>query len=142
MDNLDIGGFGAPDLNEPIPLDEPIPFDNIGPSESGVSHAPLDLGGGRTVPPKASAPKAAAPKPKISAQTGKEPTMKSNSGDRIVGVKTFFTKLHAGAMTFLDEQIGRWLKNNPDVIVKRTNVVTGDVQGKKTEPNIIITIWY
>ncbi|MEA3225397.1 MAG: hypothetical protein U9Q07_05560 [Planctomycetota bacterium] len=64
------------------------------------------------------------------------------SADRIVGMKTFFTKLHAGAITFLEEQIARWLKANPNVIVKRTNVVTGEVQGKKTEPNIIITIWY
>jgi len=146
MDNLDIGGFGAPDLNEPIPLDEPIPFDDIGPGESGVSHAPLDLGG-PTQAPKPAAPKPAAPRPpaarpKMSVETSKGSTVKSNSGDRIVGVKTFFTKLHAGAMAFLDEQICRWLKSNPDVIVKRTNVVTGDVQGKKTEPNIIITIWY
>jgi len=59
-----------------------------------------------------------------------------------VGVKTFFTKLHPGAMNFLDEQITKWLKENPHVTVKRTNIVTGQVQAKKTEPNIIITVWY
>jgi len=58
MDDLDLSNFGAQDLNEPIPLDGPIPFENIGPGESGVSHAPLDLGGGT-----AHAPQAAAPKP-------------------------------------------------------------------------------
>ena len=74
--------------------------------------------------------------------TSEKPTGKIVSTDRIVGMKTFFTKLHGGAIEFLEEQIARWLKANPDVIVKRTNVVTGDVVGKKVEPNIIITIWY
>jgi hypothetical protein len=142
MDNFDVSNFGAQNLDEPIHLDEPIPFDNIAPGESGVSHAPLDLGGGST----AQAPKAAAPKPVVKpiapAPTAAKPTEALTSADRIVGMKTFFTKLHAGAITFLEEQIARWLKANPDVVVKRTNVVTGDVQGKKTEPNVIITIWY
>lgn len=142
MENLDFNNPGKQDLNEPIPLDEPIPFDNIGPGESGVSHAPLDLGG----PSKAQAPKAEPPKavakPKVSTVMGQKPAEKLASGDRIIGMKTFFTKLHAGAISFLEETIARWLKDNPDVVIKRTNVVTGDVVGKKVEPNIIITIWF
>lgn len=141
MDDLDLSNFGAPDLNEPIPLDEPIPFDNIGPGESGISHAPLDLGGSAAPVPKAQTPKAAA-KPSVSVASVGKPSEKLASTDRIVGMKTFFTKLHGGAIAFLEEQIARWLENNPDVVVKRTNVVTGDVVGKKTEPNIIITVWY
>ena len=142
MDNLDLSNLGPQDLNEPISLDGPIPFDNIGPGESGVSHAPLDLGGGSTAQsPKVAAPQPAA-KPSGSTLTGKKPTEKIVSTDRIVGMKTFFTKLHGGAITFLEEQIARWLKANPDIIVKRTNVVTGPIVGKKVEPNIIITIWY
>ena len=42
----------------------------------------------------------------------------------------------------IDEQITKWLTENPDVQVKRTNVSTGQVQAKKTEPNIIINVWY
>ena len=142
MDNFDLSNLGAQDLNEPIPLDGPIPFDNIGPSESGISHAPLDLGGGSaTQSPKVAAPKPAA-KPSGLTVTSEKPTGKVVSTDRIVGMKTFFTKLHAGAIDFLEQQIVRWLKANPDVVVKRTNVVTGDVVGKKIEPNIIITVWY
>ncbi|MBL7185717.1 MAG: hypothetical protein ISS70_05275 [Phycisphaerae bacterium] len=141
MDNFDASNFGPQDLNEPISLDGPIPFDNIGPGESGVSHAPLDLGGGTARAPKVATPQPAA-KPSRSTLTGEKTTARIISTDRIVGVKTFFTKLHGGAITFLEEQIARWLKANPDVIVKRTNVVTGDVVGKKVEPNIIITIWY
>lgn len=140
MDNFDSSNFGGQDLNEPIPLDKPISLDDIG-SETGVSHAPLDLGGSAVQTPPAAAPKPAT-KPTASVLRTDKPTEKIASADRIVGIKTFYTKLHAGAITFLEEQIARWLKENPDIVIKRTNVVTGDVVGKKTEPNIIITLWY
>jgi hypothetical protein len=67
---------------------------------------------------------------------------KAAPAGRIEGVRTFFTKLHPGAISFLDEQITRWLKENPGVTVKRTNIVVGEVQAKKTEPNILISVWY
>jgi hypothetical protein len=132
MDNLDDSKI-SPDEN----LDKPIPFDDDDTSVMNVSHSPLDLGGGATVEmPKAEA----APQPvKL---TKKKPAEEVVSTERITGVKTFFTKLHAGAIDFLDGQITRWLKENPGITVKRTNVVTGEVQGKKTEPNIVITVWY
>jgi hypothetical protein len=124
-------------LNQPHPVhkdvDKPIPFDDSEPGKSGVSHAPLDLGGTKPV----QIPKVEMPKP-----AAKKPTGKTASTDRIEGVKTFFTKLHPGALNFLDEQITRWLTENPGVQIKRTNVTTGEVQAKKTEPNIIITVWY
>ncbi|MHC4205254.1 MAG: hypothetical protein ACYSTT_11445 [Planctomycetota bacterium] len=125
-------------LNQPAPpgnnIDKPpIPFDDSETGDKGVSHAPLDLGGTSPV----QIPKVEMPKPAV-----KKPTVKTASSDRIEGVKTFFTKLHPGAMNFLDEQITRWLNENPDVKVKRTNVTTGQVQAKKTEPNIIINVWY
>ena len=133
--------------DQPIPfdsVDNPIPLGN-GPSEEspGVSRAPLNLGGGGGQPRPAPRP-APKPKPKIvvPAAPAKASAAPTASGERIAGVKTFFTKLHAGAIEFLDEQITRWLEQNPQVAVKHTNVVTGEIQGKKTEPNIIITVWY
>jgi hypothetical protein len=141
MDNFDSSNFGNPDFNEPIPLDDgfdkPIPFDDVGTSDTGVSHSPLDFGGGTAEVPKIDVPKPVAKKP-----VAQKPVEQIASGDRIVGVKTFFTKLHAGAINFLDEQITKWLTENPHVTIKRTNIVTGQIQGKKTEPNIIITVWY
>ncbi len=83
-----------------------------------------------------------APKIEVPRPVTMKPAEKVVSTDRIAGVKTFFTKLHAGAINFLDEQITKWLRENPDVVIKRTNIVTGPIQGKKTEPNIIITVWY
>ena len=127
MDNFN----SSSPLNEN--LDQPIPLGDAGVGETSVSHSPLNLGG--------SAP-AAAPKIEMPKPVPKKPTEKVVSTDRIVGVKTFFTKLHAGAINFLDEQITKWLSENPDIAIKRTNTVTGPIQGKKTEPNIIITVWY
>jgi len=133
MDNFDSSNLGGANPNEPIPLDNPIPFDQPGAGGTGVSHSPLDLGGSSPV----EAPKIEVPNP-----VTKKPAEKVVSSDRITGVKTFFTKLHPGAMDFLDDQITKWLRENPDVVIKRTNTVTGEIQAKKTEPNIIITIWY
>jgi len=133
MDNFDSANLGGQNLNKPIPLDNPIPFDSAGAGGTGVSHSPLDLGGSNPV----EVPKIEVPKPATI-----KPAEQVVSTERITSIKTFFTKLHPGALNFLDEQITKWLKENPDVKIKRTNIVTGEIQSKKTEPNIIITIWY
>jgi len=124
MDNFDSGSIGpSEERNAPIPFDD---------DDTSVSHSPLDLGGGTVEMPKI---KAAEP-------IAKKPAEKIVSAERITGIKTFFTKLHAGSIDFLDEQITKWLKENPGITIKRTNTVTGVVVGKKSEPNIIVTIWY
>jgi len=110
--------------------DKPLPFDD----GLSISHSPLDLGGGRS----GGAEEAEAPTQPIVREVGKRVSWP----DRITGSKTFYTKLHPGAIEFLDDQISRWLMDNPGVNIKRTNVVTGDIVAKKTEPNIIVTIWY
>ena len=142
MDNFDISSAGGNEnLNQPIPpdknLDKPIPFDD-GTSSASVSPSPLTLGGGGT----AKAPQPAMPKIEVPKPALQKVEEKKTSTSRVSGVKTFFTKLHPGALDFLDEQITKWLKDNPGVVIKRTNTVTGEIQAKKTEPNIIITIWY
>ena len=112
--------------------EKPIPF-NDGLS---VSHAPLDFGGGT------SSSAGAASEPPEEMPVIRDTGKKVSWPDRITGVKNFYTKLHAGAIDFMDEQICKWLMDNPGVNIKRTNTVVGDIVGKKTEPNIIITIWY
>jgi len=148
MDNLDGDKLpGSEDLDKPIPLDDdldkPIPFDDNDTGQTNVSHSPLNLGG--SGPAAAAKPAAAKPtvaKPTVARPVAAQPAEKAVSADRITGVRTFFTKLHPGAMEFLDGQISNWLKANPGVVIKRTNTATGEVQAKKTEPNIIITVWY
>ncbi len=126
-----------------------------------VSRAPLNLGG-TGVPvatpapvavPPAAAPRLAANAP-IAAPVAAPPAAPRPvavrpavagaipGADRISGCKTFFTKLHPGAIDFLDEQINQWLKDNPSVIIKMTNTAVGEIQGKKTEANILLTVWY
>jgi hypothetical protein len=146
--NLDRPIPAKDDPDKPIPLedfDKPIRLDNVAPSRANVSHAPLNLGGPAV---SAGGVRAANPPPGAAAQVQaprmavRTPVAKVVSSDRISGVKTFFTKLHPGAIEFLDEQICNWLKENPCISIKRTNVVTGEIQSKKTEPNIVITVWY
>jgi hypothetical protein len=125
MENFDVDKTPSDrDLNKPIPFD------------SSVSHAPLDLGGSGAAPPKIEMPTQPA------GLAAKKPAEKIGSAERITAVKTFFTKLHAGAIEFQDEIITKWLKDNPGISIKLTNVITGEIQGKKTEPNLIITVWY
>jgi len=149
MDNFGNDNFSNQNLNDPIPkkdeLDKPAPSGDDDTGETSVSHSPLNLGGSGTAP----APNIKVSKPveKRSNTTPQNNLLRSTSQaipstDRITGVRTFFTKLHPGAMEFLDEQITKWLKENPSVVIKRTNTVTGEIQAKKTEPNIIITVWY
>jgi len=143
--DFDTKDFGSEDLDEMIaygngsaitPEDEkPIPFDDSDVDTPDVSHSPLNLGGSTAEAPRA--------EPSRSAPEARErPSPAEISSQKITGVKTFFAKLHPGALAFLDEQISNWLKNNPGIIVKSTDTVTGQVQGKKTEPNLIVTIWY
>jgi hypothetical protein len=137
MDNFNSSNLGGQNINDPIPLgqdlDKPIPLEDISIRGGSVSHSPLDLGGSSPVE---------IPKIEVSKPVAQKPAGKVLSSERITGVKTFFTKLHPGAINFLDEQITKWLTENPEVVIKRTNVITGEVQAKKTDPNIIITVWF
>ena len=158
MDNLGNVNSGGQRPNDPIPFDSGVP------EPKGVSHAPLNLGGSSQAPPAQSiAPKPGASGAPATQSVAPKPVAKpvgppaaavaakpvpvrlvapAAPASRITGVKTFFTKLHPGAISFLDEQISRWLTENPSIVVKQTNVAVGEVEAKKTEPNIIITVWY
>jgi ABC-type glycerol-3-phosphate transport system substrate-binding protein len=134
MDNIDDSRF-----SENKDLDKPTFFGDS--DQMKVSHAPLNLGGDSP----AKATESPVPKPAPSTGSGQaveKPTVDKAPASRITGVKTFFTKLHPGAMEFLDEQIEKWLQKNPGINIKLTNTTTGEVQAKKTEPNIIIHVWY
>lgn len=157
MDNFDLDNFDADNGKVPPPAaNAPIPFDDSDPpvSASPVSRRPLTLGTNGSPKPQAAArPQASAPRPvprpaprPASAQAGavskKVALAVSDNAPRITGLKTFYTKLHPGALDFIDEQVAEWLKAHPSVQIKQTNVTVGEVQAKKTEPNIILSIWF
>lgn len=160
MDNFDLinfkenedDGFPPPDPE----LDKPIPFDDSDSAPKPVSRKPLSMGAGAgaktpTPPVRAVAPAAPVqpvkPAQRPAAKAGDRPAARAATaavvpGERISGLKTFFTKLHPGALVFLDEQVTEWLKAHPDIQIKRTNSSVGDVMSKKTEPNLILSVWY
>jgi hypothetical protein len=135
--DFDSKDFGSEDLDDLVvfgesrtlsPDDEkPIPIDDGTNDMSSISHAPLNLDSSSIMEA-------------VSDQAGKG--KEKSSPDRITHVKTFFTKLHAGSIEFLDQQINRWIKDNPGIIIKRTDTTVGEVVAKKSEQNLIITIWY
>ena len=138
------GNSNSADSDDIIRFDEtpkespkPIPFDDSDikdtGSKPGISHSPLSLG------------KSGASSPSQSqfASSIKKPAGKlASSEGRISGVKTFFAKLHIGSVNYIDEQINDWLRENPGVSIKMTNVTVGDVVSKTTESNIIVNVWY
>ncbi len=164
-DNREAPVPSANKADEPIRLEE-------GPATAspGVSRAPLNLGGGAAAPaavatpapapsPAAPAPAPAArpaapaaaprpvgvapaPRPAVPGIRPAAPKPVAPPGERITTCKVFFTKLHPGAIKFLEDQITEWLKNNPSVMIKSTDVIMGEVQEKKTEPNIVIVVWF
>ena len=129
--------------SEPIPLsgaaDEPVrPEAAPATGAPNVSRAPLNLGGGAAAP----AAPPAAPKAPVLRPAPPRPAAGAATGERITTCKTFFTKLHPGALRFLEEQISNWLQENPGIVIKRTDAVTGEITEKKSEPSIIIVVWY
>ena len=146
MDDLNLNELNLNDQPQEL---EPIPFDDEQ-EHPEVSHAPLDIGGNGSAPAQpapapvpqptvSSAPPAGITMPQIQQKAEKAV---DSTGERITGCKIFFTKLHAGAVDFMSEQISDWLTANPNVTIKQTNAVVGEVAAKKTEPNLIITVWY
>jgi hypothetical protein len=134
---------------------------------SSISRKPLSLGGDASAssPPQTKTPNqvdsaTSAQKTTVAAPTSAGTTQTSQPkpvnvaaqalaaantspiSGRITGCKTFFTKLHGGAIEFLGDQIAGWLEKNPEIHIKQTNVTVGEIQAKKTEPNLIIVVWY
>jgi len=140
--DFDSKDFGSEELDELVAFgqsrtmdpdaEKPIPFDDSELPISNISHSPLSLDGSS----------ATSLSPSLIEPVKEEKPIEQSHEDRITKVKTFFTKLHAGSIDYLDQQILNWLEKNPGVVIKKTNSTVGDVVAKKTEPNIIITIWY
>ena len=132
---------------------------------ASVSRKPLDLGAGKpgaaspAQPARVAAPGVAKPAVKPAPKPAPKPVAKPTASsvaataakaipsavvpsERITRMKIFVIKLHHGSLEFLENQIADWLRDNPEVVIKRTDVSVGEVQAKKTEPNLIINVWY
>ena len=56
--------------------------------------------------------------------------------------RTFHSRLTTSAMEFMDQQINEWVDSHEDIEVKFCTSTVGPVEGKRTEPNLIVTVWY
>ena len=53
----------------------------------------------------------------------------------------FHCKISAPSMEHMEGQINEWLDGH-DVEVKFVTQVVGVLEGKMSEPNLIVTLWY
>jgi hypothetical protein len=56
--------------------------------------------------------------------------------------RTFHCRISEGAVDFMNNQINEWIDTHDDITVKFSNCVIGMFEGKHTEPNIILTLFY
>ncbi len=56
-------------------------------------------------------------------------------------VRLFNSKITVAAVDHMIVQINEWM-DGEEVEVKAVNQVIGTMEGKKPEPNIIVTVWY
>ena len=71
----------------------------------------------------------------------KRPLIKAENG--ATRVRTFHIRLSEHTTNVIDDQINKWIDENPDISVKFTNTTVGEVEGKTaTRPHLIVTVWY
>lgn len=56
--------------------------------------------------------------------------------------RIFHAKLNDGALQFMQDQINEWIDQSPEVDVKSVSTDVGVVEGKTSQPHLIITIFY
>ena len=66
----------------------------------------------------------------------------NKTGQGATRVHTFHARLSDSGLNFLDEQINDWLEKNPDIEIKFSNTTVGVLEAKRSEPNLIVTVWY
>jgi len=56
--------------------------------------------------------------------------------------RTFHCRISEGAVDFMNEQINEWIDGQSEVTIKFATSVIGMFEGKHTEPNLIVTVFY
>ena len=65
----------------------------------------------------------------------------SLTGTGAVRCKLFHSKITVAALEHMTSTINEWLDKD-EIEVKHIGQVIGTMEGKKPEPNVIITVWY
>jgi len=56
--------------------------------------------------------------------------------------RTFHCKLTEAAVDYMNGQINDWLDHNQKIVVKFATSTIGNFEGKHSEPNLIVTVFY
>lgn len=56
--------------------------------------------------------------------------------------RVFHCRLSEGAVEYMNNQVNEWLDESDDIVVKFANSTIGLFEGKHTEPNLILTVFY
>ena len=126
----------SPPEEEPIALvDDPIAADG------GTAIKP---GEAPTIKPTGAAAASAVRAIKTTLDMGKRTQFKRqpvNTGAGATRCRMFHCKVAESSMEHMENQINIWL-DDEDVDIKHVGHLVGALEGKHTEPNIIVLIWY
>jgi len=64
-----------------------------------------------------------------------------NTGSGAVRCRIFHCKVAESSMENMENQINAWL-DDADIDIKHVGHIVGALEGKHTEPNIIVMVWY
>lgn len=64
-----------------------------------------------------------------------------NTGSGAVRCRMFHSKIAESSMEHMQDQINTWL-DDENIDVKHVGHMVGALEGKHTEPNIIVMVWY
>ncbi len=63
-------------------------------------------------------------------------------GEGATRCRTFHAKLNDGAVGFMNRQICDWADANPEISIKFASTTMGVWEGKKSDPTLIVTVFY
>lgn len=62
-------------------------------------------------------------------------------GDGAIRCRIFYSKIAVNALEHLEGQINDWL-DAENIEVKQVSQIIGNMVGKTSEPNLIVTVWF
>ncbi len=63
-------------------------------------------------------------------------------GEGATRCRTFHAKLNDGAVAFMNRQINEWADAHPEIVIKFASTTMGVWEGKKSDPTLIVTVFY
>ncbi len=78
--------------------------------------------------------------PAVSTESGFSRTP-NVTGQGAIRCRIFHSKIAEAPLNYMQNQINAWL-DDEEIEVKHVGQIVGNFEGKTTEPNLIVTVWY